>query len=122
MRSFWHPAPKSLEGVIDGIWSVSAPSGGDLAARVLPDTTTCLVFQRDGTVLRTNDGGGRLWRGAGVSGPRTCSFDFTLGAAGGIFIVPLLPVGAAVTLRVSMSTLADTAEQLMSRALAEYRF
>ncbi len=53
--SRWHPAPPALSRVLAGVWSVHAGRGAELRARVLPDGSTCLVFQREGTVLRSQD-------------------------------------------------------------------
>jgi len=88
----------------------------DLSARVLPDGATSLVFQRDGSVLRSADGHWRPWAPACVSGPRTGPFDFTLSAAGQIFIVQLLPAGAMQALGVPLSSLVDRFEQTESGA------
>lgn len=110
--SSWYPAPAALEGFLAGIWSVRAADQTDLAARVLPDGSTSLVFRRDGTLLRTGDGGGTPWAEASVSGPRTGPFDFNLGAAGQIFIVQLHPAGAMNVLGVPMSSLANRFENL----------
>ncbi len=112
MLSTWHPAPSSLAGVLAGTWSVHAARDADLAARVLPDGTTCLVFQRGGTVLRSCDGAWRPWATTAVSGPRSGPFDFTLGAAGSLYIVQLRPAGAMQILGVAMSSLADRFEPL----------
>lgn len=112
MLSTWHPAPHDLANVLAGIWAVRAACDTDLSARVLPDGTTCLAFQRDGTVLRSCDNGWSPWATTCVSGPRTGSFDFTLNAAGRLLIVQLLPAGAMQVLGVPMSSLADTFEPL----------
>jgi len=112
MRSTWHPAPGSLAGVLAGIWSVHAAEDGDLSARVLPDGTSCLVFQRGGSELRSCDDGWRRWGATCVSGPRTGPFDFTLGASGRILIVQLRAAGAMPALGVPMSSLADRFEPL----------
>ena len=66
----------------------------DLSARVLPDGTSCLVFQRDGSVLRSCDDGGRRWGATCVSGQGTGPFDFTLDAGGRILIVQIRAAGA----------------------------
>ncbi len=110
-QSAWYPAPSRLTGILAGIWSVDA-AATDLTARVLPDGSTCLVFQRVGSVLRSCDRGGMAWDDSSVSGPRTGPFDFQLAAAGRIFIVQLLPEGAMPVLGVPMSSLADRYEPL----------
>jgi len=112
MLSTWHPAPSALAGVLAGIWSVHAARDADLSARVLPDGTTCLAFQRYGTVLRSCDNAWSPWARTCVSGPRTGSFDFTLDADGWILIVQLLPAGAMQALGVPMSSLTDRFEPL----------
>ncbi len=85
----------------------------DLSARVLPDGTSCLVFQRDGAVLHSREVADP-WAVASISGPRSGPFDFTLGASGAIMIVQLLPAGARQILGVPMSELADRSEHLDS--------
>ena len=112
MLSNWYPAPSSLTGILNGIWSVHAAREAELSARVLPDGTTCLAFQRDGTVLRSCDDAWRPWAATCVSGPRTGPFDIKLSAAGRILIVQLLPAGAMQALGVPMSSLADRFEPL----------
>ncbi|MBT8483992.1 MAG: AraC family transcriptional regulator [Phycisphaerales bacterium] len=112
MDSHWHPAPRPLAGILAGIWSVHASREATLSARVLPDGTSCVVFQRDGTVLRSFDDAGRPWQATCVSGPRTGPFDFTLGAGGRILIVQLVPEGAMRAIGVPMSSLANRVERL----------
>ena len=112
MHSIWYPAPSSLADVLAGIWSVHAAREAELSARVLPDGTTCLAFQRDETVLRSCDDAWRPWAATCVSGPRTGPFDIKLSAGGRILIVQLLPAGAMRALGVPMSSLADRFEQL----------
>ncbi len=111
-NSEWYPAPTTLNAVLAGIWSVQADQTEDLAARVLPDGTTCMVFQRDGTELRSCDDDGRPWSGVCISGPRTGPLDIKLKASGRILIVQLRPAGAIHALGVHMSLLADTYEPL----------
>lgn len=112
MLSNWYPASNPLAGVLAGIWSVHASRDADLSARVLPDGSTCLVFQRDGRVLHSSEDAGNPLASTCVSGPRTGPFDFTLNAAGRILIVQLRPAGAIQALGVPMSLLADRFEQL----------
>jgi AraC-like DNA-binding protein len=110
--SRWYPAPHTLSGVLAGIWSVHAGRNVELAARVLPDGSTCLVFQREGTVLHSADANGRPWAMNSVSGPRGGPLDIHLDPGGRIFIVQLEPAGARRVLGVSMSLLADRFEPL----------
>ncbi len=122
MLSNWYPAPNVLTGILAGIWSVHSPADRDLLARVLPDGTTYLVFQRDGTVLRSSDDHGRPWLAACVSGPRTEAFDIQLSSAGRILIVQLGSAGASQALGVPMSELTDNLEDLSSVIELDHRF
>lgn len=110
-KSQWYPAPPALEGVLAGIWSVHAAPAAELAARVLPDGSTCLTFQRDQTILRAGHDRD-AWAAACVSGPRSGAFDFQLSAAGRMLIVQLRPAGAQQVLGVPMNELANRVEPL----------
>lgn len=112
MQSIWHPAPSALQGVLVGVWCVRTADDADLSARVLPDGTSCAVFRRDGTMLRTADDGGRPWAAAAFSGPRTGPFDFTLERGGGMFIAQLAPQGAMPALGIPVVSLVDRVEPL----------
>lgn len=111
-QATWHPAPTQLAGVLVGIWSVIAGQDAELAARVLPDWSTCLVFKRDGTLLQSRDNAWQPWSAMCVSGPRSGPFDFKLCATGHIFIAQLHPEGAMRALGVPMSLLANAVEEL----------
>ncbi|MEM7230048.1 MAG: helix-turn-helix domain-containing protein [Planctomycetota bacterium] len=113
MQSTWHPAPSSLAGILAGIWSVHADQHTDLAARVLPDNSTSLVFQRvHAALVSCAENRVRHWAPVAVSGPRTGAFEFTLRAGGSMMIVELHPAGAHAVLGVPMKSLTDRGEAL----------
>ncbi|MEM9302651.1 MAG: helix-turn-helix domain-containing protein [Pseudomonadota bacterium] len=122
-QSRWCPAPSALSSVLAGVWSVRAGHGEPLSARVLPDASSCIVFGRDGAVLRTGGEIGAPWGAASVAGPRSSPLDITLGAGGQIFIVQLRRAGARALLGVPLSHLTDrfeAADSVVGRMPSEF--
>ncbi|MEM9413100.1 MAG: DUF6597 domain-containing transcriptional factor, partial [Planctomycetota bacterium] len=111
MKANWHPAPKHLQSVLSGIWTLESDSAS-LAAKVLPDGTPYVVFQRDGTRLASTDNDRQQWSTACVSGPRSSSFDIELCPSGQIFIVQLSSSGGLPILGLPMSELKDRCEKV----------
>ena len=93
--SKWYPAKSDLSSVLKGIWSVHSSQQRELAARILPNGTTCLVLLRDTTSLITQGNAGLRndWSGFDLSGPQSNAFDMILKPSSQILIVHLQPLG-----------------------------
>jgi AraC-like DNA-binding protein len=115
-HSNWYPASGPLAQVAAGVWSVHSASDAELAARVLPDGSTSVVFRSDGAVLRSSDEGWRPLDAMSVSGPRSSPFEFQLSPGGRMLIVQLQPAGAMQILGVPMSSLANAFDDLAAVA------
>lgn len=112
MHSNWYPAPESLQSVLAGIWTIQTGSSEELRAKVLPDGTPYLVFQRGETRLLSSDNNGDPLSPASLSGPRTRAFDVQLAASSQVFIVQLSSSGGTPVLGLPMKDLTDRCEDL----------
>lgn len=111
MLSSWHPAPRYLQSVLNGIWTVRS-NGTQVQAKVLPDATPYLVFQRDGSRLFSSDNNGARWFQSSLSGPRTKAFEIQLAPLSEIFIVQLNCTGGLPVLGIPMQEVTDVCEDL----------
>lgn len=106
-QSRWYPASGRLTGILEGVWAVAADGRHDLIARVVPDNSVCLVFQRRDTELKTCDNNWSTWREPGVSGPRTQPFAVSLAGGSEVLIVQLTAIGAGRLLKTNLCELTD---------------
>ncbi|MEM6469812.1 MAG: DUF6597 domain-containing transcriptional factor, partial [Planctomycetota bacterium] len=112
MNSSWYKAPGHLEGILRGIWTIKTDKSEDLDARVLPDATPYLVFQRDGTKLTSTDNAGVAWARCCLSGPRTKEFDVRIESSSHLFIVQLSSIGGLPVLGIPMKEVLDLCEDV----------
>ncbi|MEO1529699.1 MAG: helix-turn-helix domain-containing protein [Planctomycetota bacterium] len=111
MQACWHPASQQLEHVLKGIWTIES-NDKSVQAKVLPDATPYLVFQRDGSRLISSDNDGDTWSQASLSGPRTKAFEIQLAPSSQIFIVQLNCTGGLPVLGLPMDHVTDRCEDL----------
>ncbi|MEM8668037.1 MAG: helix-turn-helix domain-containing protein [Planctomycetota bacterium] len=107
MQASWHAAPDRLKSLLSGIWTIETDAATDLSATVLPDGTPYIVFQKDGTRLKSSDNDGQFWSSVCLSGPRSTQFAVELGASSQIFIVQLSSTGGVPLLGLPMSEVTD---------------